>query len=289
MSIALPDGRTLDVVLRPDDPGESAEVTPIAPIRRRDFDRCPICGDPATSEEHVPPARLGGKVLTMTCLACNNKLGSNVEADLVDWFEGAVALPSFRSAGVRGRRREKRILFRNTPDGEFVLVFDGRANPDVTAMLESGDLDLDALLPDWNRCSLGLLKHAYLAACLTYGVLEGDAADEIRRDLVAARDAENRRNVPASRMAAGLMVFRTYEPITDEPAIRAVLHDPAGSVEGVLLVGRVFVSWSSAIPADAPRTERRLNRQLLVGPPVEGTVTSVQTAAGVSASEDGLG
>jgi hypothetical protein len=289
MSITLPDGRTLDVVLRPDDPGESAEVTAIAPIRRRDFDSCPICGDPATSEEHVPPARLGGKVLTMTCLACNNKLGSNVEADLVDWFEGAVTLPSFRSAGVRGRRREKRILFRNTPDGEFVLVFNGRANPDVTAMLESGEIALGAVLPDWNRCSLALLKHTYLAACLTYGVLEGEAADEIRRDLVAARDAENRRSVPASRMAAGLMIFRTYEPITDEPAIRAVLHDPAGPVEGVLLVGRIFVSWSSVIPVDVPRAEGRLNRQLLVGLPVEGTVTSVQTAAGVSASEDGLG
>jgi len=289
MSIALPDGRMLDVVLRPNDPGESAEVTPIAPIRRQDFEHCPICGDPATSEEHVPPARLGGKVLTITCLACNNRLGSNVEADLVDWFEGAVTLPSFRSAGVRGRRREKRILFRSTPDGEFVLVFGGRANPDVTAMLESGEIDLDALLPDWNRCSLALLKHAYLAACLTYGALKGEAVDEIRRDLIAARDAGNRRNVPASRMAAGLMIFRTYESITDEPAIRAVLHDPAGPVEGVLLVGRIFVSWSSAIFADVPRTDRRLNRQLLVGLPVEGTVTSVQTAAGASASDGWLG
>jgi hypothetical protein len=152
-------------------------------------------------------------------------------------------------------------------------------------MLESGEVDLDALLPDWNRCSLALLKHAYLAACLTYGVLEGEAADDIRRDLIAARDAENRRNVPVSRMASGLMIFRTYEPITDEPAIRAVLHDPAGPVEGVLLVGRILVSWSSVIPADVPHTERRLNRQLLVGLPVKGTVTSVQTAA----DEDGLG
>lgn len=264
-------------------------MTPIAPIPRRVFDRCPICGDPATSEEHVPPARLGGKVMTMTCVACNNKLGSNVEADLVDWFEGAVTLPSFRSAGVRGRRREKRILFRDTPDGEFVLVFGGRANPDVTAMLESGEIELDALLPDWNRCSLALLKHAYFAACLTFGVLEGEAADKIRRDLVAARDAENRRSVPASRMAAGLMIFRTYEPITDETAIRAVIHDPAGPVDGVLLVGRIFVSWSSVIPADVPRAERRLSRRLLVGPPVKGTVTSVQTASGESTSKDGLG
>lgn len=116
----------------------------------------------------------------------------------------------------------------------------------------------------------------------------GQASFEIRRDLVAARDAENRRSVPASRMAAGLMIFRTYEPITDEPVIRAVLHDPAGPVDGVLLVGRIFVSWSSAIAADVPRAERRLNRRLLVGSPVEGTVTSSQTASSESTGKDGL-
>jgi hypothetical protein len=115
-----------------------------------------------------------------------------------------------------------------------------RANPDVKAMLESGEVDLDALLPDWNRCSLALLKQTYLAACLTFGVLEGELADEIRRDLTAARDVENRRSVPTSRLASGLTIFRTYEPTTDEPAIRAVLHDPTGPVEGVLLVGRIF-------------------------------------------------
>jgi hypothetical protein len=99
-------------------------VTLIEPVRRRVFDCCPICGDPATSEAHVPPDRLGGRFMTKTFLACNNKLGSNVEADLVDWFEGAITLPSFRSADVHGPRREKRVLFRTTPDGESVLVFD---------------------------------------------------------------------------------------------------------------------------------------------------------------------
>jgi hypothetical protein len=155
-------------------------------------------------------------------------------------------------------------------------------------MLESGEVDLDALLPDWNRCSLALLKQAYLAACLTYGVLEGEVADEIRRDLVAARDAENRQSVPTSRLALGMMIFRTYEPITDEPLIRAVLHDPAGPVEGALLVGRIFVSWSSAIPAEMPPSERRLSRRLVVGTPTKGTVTSVQTATSQPAGVDGL-
>ena len=73
----------------------------------------------------------------------------------------------------------------------------------------------------------------------------------------------------------GLTILRTYEPMTVEPLIRAVMHDPADPVEGVLLAGRIFVSWSSVIPADLPCPERRLSRRLLVEPPVNGTVTSV--------------
>ncbi|MFY1659422.1 HNH endonuclease [Micromonospora sp. WMMD1274] len=277
MSIALPTGRAIDAAIRPDDPGESAEVTLIEPIRPRVFESCPICGDPATSKEHIPPDRIGGKVMTRTCLPCNNRLGSNVETDLLDWVEGALSRPSLRSAAVQGPRREKRVLVRNTPEGEFVLVIDGRAHPDLKAMLESGEVDLDAVLPNWGRCCLALLKHAYLAACLTHGVLEGDVADEVRRDLIAARDAENKQSVPTSQLALGLTILRTYEPTTDEPAIRAVLHDPAGPVEGVLLAGRIFVSWSSVIPKDVPEAHGRLNRTLRVRAPVRGTVTSVES------------
>ena len=41
------------------------------------FDLCPICLDPEpTSEEHVPPQSLGGRVMTLTCNRCNNDLGT---------------------------------------------------------------------------------------------------------------------------------------------------------------------------------------------------------------------
>ncbi|MCM4078305.1 HNH endonuclease [Paractinoplanes hotanensis] len=277
MSISMPDGTAMDIELRPDDPGETVELTMIEPIHRRVFERCPICGDPATSEEHVPPERIGGKKLTLTCEPCNNRLGSYVEPDLIDWVEGAISRPLLRSDAVQGPRKEKRLLVRNTPSGEFVLVVDGRAHRDLGTMLASGELDLDAVLPNWDRCKIALLKHAYLAACLTYGVIEGEVADEIRRDLVAARDAKSRQDVPMSRLAMGLTVCRTYEPTTDEPAIRAVLHEPSGDVEGVLLVGRIFVSWSSAVSAEAPEVGRRqLGRTLEVGAPAQGTVTSVR-------------
>lgn len=248
----------------------------IEPVRRRVFECCPICGDPATSEEHVPPKRIGGKKLTLTCEPCNNRLGSYVEPDLIDWVEGAISRPLLRSDAVQGPRKEKRLLVRNTPAGEFILLVDGHAHPDLAAILASGEIDLDAVLPNWGRCKLALLKHAYLAACLTYGVLEGEVADEIRRDLVSARDAKSRQDVPMSRQAMGLTVCRTYEPTTDEPAIRAVLHEPAGAVEGVLLVGRIFVSWSSTVSEELPQVDRRVSRTLQVGPPIPGTVMSVR-------------
>lgn len=266
----------MDVELRPYDPGETVGLTVIEPIRRRVFESCPICGDPATSEEHVPPERIGGKKLTLTCEPCNNRLGSYVEPDLIDWFEGAITRPLLRSAAVQGPRKEKRLLVRNTPNGAPVLVVEGRAHPDLPAMLASGEIALDAPLPNWGRCMTALLKHAYLAACLVYGRLEGEVADEIRRDLVAARDAKSRQDVQVSKLAMGLTVCRTYDPSTDEPAIRATLHEPAGDVEGVLLVGRIFVSWSSAVAEETPDVDQRLSTTLQVGAPIRGTVASVQ-------------
>jgi hypothetical protein len=198
-----------------------------------------------------------------------------VEPDLVDWFEGAITLPPYRAAGFRGRRVEKRVLVRNTPEGELILLFDG-VQDEVTEMFKSGDVDFEAILPDWNRCSLALLKQAYLSACMTYGILEGELADDVRRELIAARDAKTKQSVPVGKLAAGLTIYRTYDPITSEPLMRAVVHDQNGPIEGVLLAGRVFVSWSMTVGVDVPRGASRVGRRLLLGTPQTGTVTAVQ-------------
>jgi hypothetical protein len=159
--------------------------------------------------------------MTRTCALCNNRLGSYVEADLVDWFEDAITFPYFRSGGVKGRRRSGRILFRTTPDEKFVLVIDGASHPDIASMLASGEVDLEACRPDRNRYSIALLKQAYLAACLTFGILEHDRVAAVRRDLLAARKAGSRDEVPPSALALGLTVLRRYEPV--ERAIAPVV------------------------------------------------------------------
>jgi hypothetical protein len=273
MSIGLADGRVLDIASQPMASGGPVEVTVIEEIQGRLFHSCPICWDPATDDEHVPPASLGGKIMTRTCGPCNHRLGSHVEADLADWYENALTLPRFGSSGIRGDRKSGRILWRTTPAGEFVLLMNGRYDPAIIDMLKSGQVDLAGLLPDRNRYHLALLKHAYLAACMKFGVLQGDAADEIRRDLIAARDAASRQAVPESRLALGLTVLRCHQPSSPvtAPVVTAVAHEPTGPCHGVLLAGRVFVSWSSR-PVDVhePAASRQLRATLQVGGRLDG-------------------
>jgi hypothetical protein len=273
MSIGLADGRVLDIASQPMASGGPVEVTVIEEIQGRLFHSCPICWDPATDDEHVPPASLGGKIMTRTCGPCNHRLGSHVEADLADWYENALTLPRFGSSGIRGDRKSGRILWRTTPAGEFVLLMNGHYDPAIIDMLKSGQVDLAGLLPDRNRYHLALLKHAYLAACMKFGVLQGDAADEIRQDLIAARDAASRQAVPESRLALGLTVLRRHQPSSPvtAPVVTAVAHEPTGPCHGVLLAGRVFVSWSSR-PVDVhePAASRQLRATLQVGGRLDG-------------------
>ena len=156
-------------------------------------------------------------------------------------------------------------------------MIDGEFHPDLPAMLASGEVDLEACRPDCNRYSIALMKSAYLALCLKYGVPEGDAADQIRRDLLAARDAANKNDVPISAMALGLTIARLYGPVngTAAPMIRAVLDDDGGAVEGVVLAGRIFVSWFSTRAGQSHAPAGRLVRRLQVGTPEPGTVASV--------------
>jgi hypothetical protein len=277
MSVVLPGERSLDLAIRPGPDEADVEITVLESLGRRVFECCPICGGPASTEEHVPPRRLGGMKMTRTCQPCNGRLGSLVEPDLIDWLEDAITRPFLHSPQVQGRGSLGRVLFRTTPDGIPVFLVDG-SHPEVDGMLQSDGLELEDARADRNRYSIALLKHGYLACCLMYGIPEGDATDMVRRDLIRARDAKDREQVPRSDVAFGLTIAGGYgdTPVSD-PLVRAVLHDDDGDVEGVLLSGRVFVSWSSRLDPnrsiDAPRPVRT---PLQVGSPSSGEVTAVR-------------
>lgn len=134
LSVELADGRLLQAQT-PARSGTPLRIRVVARIDARDFEACPICGDPATAGEHVPPLSIGGRVMTRTCGPCNNGLGSRIEADLVDWHDDAVTLPAFRGNAVQGARRASRILHRATPNGDLVLLMDESADPAVRELL----------------------------------------------------------------------------------------------------------------------------------------------------------
>lgn len=273
LSIALPDGKVLEVAAPPAARGRPVRITPVARIEPRFFDACPICGDDARHAEHIPPGSIGGRVMTRTCGPCNNELGSKVEADLVDWHDNALTLPRFSADGTQGTRRSKRMLYRLTADGAFVLIVDGTIDPAVKTMLESGQVDLQAFLPDVNRVRLALLKHAFLSACLQHGVLDGPDADAVRADLIAARDAGTRKEVLVSSLALGLTVLRSNDgPQLDWPVVQARAEIDGEHTDGVVLGGTTFVSWSSD-PAQKPPSQLPLTVSLEVGQRLDGFIT----------------
>lgn len=277
ISIDLADGRVLDAV-QPETTGESVKVELIDQIQQHMFQSCPICGDTATDDEHVPPQSIGGDIMTRTCGPCNHQLGSNVEGDLAAWWSNTLTLPRFASSGVPGKRRSGPILLRTDQAGALLFFMNGKYDRDIIDMLKSGQVELTGTPPDPNRYHLALLKHAYLAACMKFGVPQGDAADQVRRDLIAARDAASRHTVPVSRFALGLTVLRldTTTPIVTAPVVRAIAHEAAGPYGGVVLAGRVFVSWSSRPVENLPAaTQREVRFNLQVGGRVDGTVSSV--------------
>ena len=280
MTADLADGRVLEA-FTPALTGEAVDVEPTGVVQSYMFDSCPICGEPATDDEHVPPNSVGGEVMTRTCRLCNNELGRTIEADLVDWLDTALTLPRFEAPGVRGSRRSGRILLRMTPAGEMVLLMNGRFDPGIIEMLRTGQVDLMAFRPSPNRYRLALLKQVYLAACLICrAVPAGQVADQIRRDLLAARDVNDRYRVPESKLAAALTVMRLDrrdgEPASVPPIMTAIAHEADGPQAGILLAGQVFVSWPS-LPGDGCPAEEdlRVRYRLQVGGSVDGTVSSV--------------
>lgn len=273
-SIAFPDGQSIGPIKRPEDAGEGVSISPIEVIQPHIFKDCPICGAPATSREHVPPESIGGKVMTRTCEPCNHRLASQVEADLADWMDSAIRVPRFRSAAVAGSRKVSRIVIRTAPGGEVILLPQGRVDQGIIDMLRSGALSLAGVLPEPRRYRLALLKHAYLAACLKFpSLVDNEIAAQVRHDLIAARDADGRDNVPASALAMGLTVLRRNEAATVPPVVLAIAHLTDGPCEGVLLAGRVFVSWTSTLTEQPAGTPRQVNLRLAVGGEIRGAIT----------------
>ena len=141
-------------------------------------------------------------------------------------------------------------------------------------MIRSGTFWLDFRPPDPSRFKLAALEHAYLAACLYLGYVPlFSEAEQIRAELVAARDTPRRLPPPPSAHAERLALYRSDLPPQGAPlAIVATRpDDPNERPEYLIsLAGTLFVSWPfSIVPRSrffqivpmfrvaSPRTDRR--------------------------------
>lgn len=246
--IKMDDGTVLDA--GPPEPPDDARVEAqvLCEIDSHVFERCPICDCEDLTDEHVPPASIGGRIRTRTCGPCNNDLGARVEADLSAWFRDQLVQVRFEHESVRGSRVAAPINILRTTDGAVVMAMDG-GDKAIPAMLDAGrEVQVEYQHPDPARYEVALLKQAYLTACIHLGeVPAGAAADAVRTELMAARDTTVRDRLPLSPIAAGLHYGRSY----DEPSSALYLASvTAASNEPMLAVvmGNLWASW----PIDDP-------------------------------------
>ena len=137
------------------------------PVR---FDQCPICLRPGPdSDEHVGPSRLGGAKLTKTCARCNHELGSKLDAALIAWCTETLHSVAVTSPAFLGHRYFPSVDVRGTDNGQFALLVDRPAHPDIRDALVSGELAIRYSPHNMRRVRLAALKNAYLAACILDG------------------------------------------------------------------------------------------------------------------------
>lgn len=224
------------------------------------FDRCPICLEPRpTSKEHVPPAALGGSVMTTTCQRCNNQAGSVLESELINWWEDAVGSVSLSHKDVPGYRRASRMLIRQKDTGEPVLVLRRGIDPAISSRMAPGErIEMRCSIPDQPRYRLAALKSAYLAACLLVrSIPETPEATAVRAELTAAMDLPRRQQPEIGGPSVNLRISRSQGPAAP---------------------GEIALVQTRPSDGSAPEIAISLARTLLVGWPIGGYLVRCDAA-----------
>jgi hypothetical protein len=226
------------------------EVVPGEEIPYFAFEWCPICLNESAqlSREHVPPESLGGDVRTLTCLPCNNRLGSRVEDEFVAWWNDELCVVRFSNpqSEILGHRFAESVAIRYATDGSPVFVVKGGARDEIKAMLQAGNLVAEFRSPDSVRYRIAALKQAYLAACiLMRSIPTTHQSEALRQQLIAARDAPDSGSVPSSEIAAALRLARASERAENLPTLATCAVKENGETiwMGVLLGGSIAVEW----------------------------------------------
>lgn len=163
------------------------EVVAVSSFR---FPLCPICLEPDPDKaEHVPPESLGGKVMTWTCQKCNNDFGT-AEEQLRGFIDlETTAHIEATDGSARGRRAAKVAL--RSSEGRPAGMFIRSSATGFEEILATGPSKLSVQPLNMPLVHASLLKHAYLAACLTNRQIPMTAeAERIRKVLLAARNRD---------------------------------------------------------------------------------------------------
>ena len=223
-------------------------ATGVCVIEPGQFPYCPIClreDIPAATMEHIPPKAFGGAAMANTCADCNNGLGSRTEAALQDWFDGAIRA-RFTSGSSPQPFGHDRILMLTTEAGECVMLAE-KSSPEGASpfdRLKDPNVEIHYTFPRPAEYKTGLLKSAYLAACLHFGgVAHAPSMMAARDELLRARDAKSRRGVVIGPIAEKLTAHRTGLA-ANGPTLALLRSDHEGeSTYLISLAGTILVEW----------------------------------------------
>lgn len=212
-------------------------------VPRFGFPVCPICLEPdPNAAEHVPPESLGGRVMTWTCKKCNNDFGT-AEDRLRSFIDLETTAHIEAADGSVPGKRAAKVAFRSS-EGRPTGVFMRSAATGFEEILGSGAGRLSVKPLDMALVHASLLKHAYLAACLTNREIPTTVeADRIREVLLAARD----RDAAALERAQKTLGFEPavgWIEAPDAPPILLTKTEETGDVRWLFMLGgRFVVQW----------------------------------------------
>jgi len=163
-----------------DEKGEKKVLvnTFICPICLKTFD---ILDYDNITIEHVPPEKLGGRPLLLTCKDCNNVCGSNLDVYLINEIRNSYSLRNFTSKTHKATLHVDDMsinacaTFRNDSELHF-CIDEKKNNPHTISSIKEGleanntfdkisaNINISEQKSDSRRAAIAILKSAYLLA-----------------------------------------------------------------------------------------------------------------------------
>ncbi|MBI4936404.1 MAG: hypothetical protein HY828_21200 [Actinobacteria bacterium] len=204
---------------------------------------CPICltlhdrgsaTDGRLTLEHVPPRRLGGRPIVLTCKRCNSDAGSSVD---IDWINQSLSFDFLHSRPATVRAEigvgivRQRATIQSTGDGMLILGVPSAGPPErpdevASALQSTHEPKFNVRLEHHHSpvsAKVAVLRSAYLLTLrkLGWGYILRQVFDPLRAQLV--QPAESTIDVPVQANPAMPMSTPTVLLATEPAPYRCVL------------------------------------------------------------------